>query len=513
MSPPPYEGPDLPYEPPKERDGALLSSQNDAGAAFEVPPLPPGAPRVGVEKCYTDMIRYLYDHSKAWFLDNTPDGDKTWDRLGDKLKLVVAHPNGWTQQEQSVLRNAVVNAGLMMSNAKVDRLRLVTEAEASVHFGIVHAAGSKDGWLEPGSSFAVVDAGGSTVDTCVYTVQSSTPKLILREAGVSACIQCGAIFVTRAMRSILAAKLAPSKQFNTQEILDILEADFEKKVKLKFDAVDENYILQLGRADDNDVSVGISRGRLKVTGLEVEQAFAPGVDMIIKSIKDQIKKVKVTHILIVGVVTVDEPTQKAVAEGAAIHYAQDHVGARATRFEYGLCTNRLVFLPVLQASVLKACDFRRYTPDIPSSRSIIVFNNGEISAPIILFYVSSSVAHVFLNAGKKFFSGGWTKIVGQGVVIETNQIFKEKFWVHKKRNDSLEFTTTLYSFNGPDATARYDGWSADENGRLYPGFAESCTITADLTTLALATAIEQTSKGEKYRELDFEVGLLFGGTE
>lgn len=89
------------------------------------------------------------------------------------------------------------------------------------------------------------------------------------------------------------------------------------------------------------------------------------------------------------------------------------------------------------------------------------------------------------------------------------------------------FSTTLLSFNGPDAGQRYGGWSTDEAGpshvfgtlfreirvagtltsptalagRLYPGFAESCTITADLTTLAAVTKILKTPTGEKYREL------------
>ena len=35
------------------------------------------------------MIRYVYENSKAWYLENTPNGDNTWSRLGDKIKLVI----------------------------------------------------------------------------------------------------------------------------------------------------------------------------------------------------------------------------------------------------------------------------------------------------------------------------------------------------------------------------------------------------------------------------------------
>ncbi|KAM0754904.1 hypothetical protein T439DRAFT_321963 [Meredithblackwellia eburnea MCA 4105] len=490
MPPPPY-GDDVQSDP-NDREGHLIDT-GAQGTAFEIPPLPRG---VGVQKCYADMIRYVYNHAKTWYLENTPDGHLTWSRLGDRLQLVIAHPNGWSNQEQSVIRGAVIDAGLMLPNAKEDRLRLVTEAEASVHYGLFHTTGTPEsGWLTVGSSFAVVDAGGSTVDTCVYTVESVSPKLVLREAGLSACIQCGAIFVTRAMRRILEKKLEASERYNTPDVIDTLIEFFEQHTKLTFDAVDENYILKFGMKGDTEIACGISQGRLKLTGLEVEQAFAPLVDQVIRSIKAQIKGLRVTHLLLVGgfgespyvkrrlrsyfeggdrlkVVTIDEPTQKAVAEGAAIHFAQDHVSARATRFEYGLCTNR------------------RYDPTYQTQRSIIVFSTG-----------------------KKFFSGGWTKIVAQGVIIESEQVYKEKFWVHKKRADSLLFSTTLLSYNGPDATGRYGGWSTDEMGRLYPGFSECCTITADLSSLAAATKIERTPSGEKYRELDFEVGLFFGGTE
>ena len=40
------------------------------------------------------MIRYVYENSKAWYLENTPNGDSTWSRLGDKIKLVIGTPSG-----------------------------------------------------------------------------------------------------------------------------------------------------------------------------------------------------------------------------------------------------------------------------------------------------------------------------------------------------------------------------------------------------------------------------------
>lgn len=61
------------------------------------------------------------------------------------------------------------DAGLLVEGAAStqDRLVFVTEAEASVHFGLHYAPSSSNGWLAAGAQFAVCDAGGSTVDSCV----------------------------------------------------------------------------------------------------------------------------------------------------------------------------------------------------------------------------------------------------------------------------------------------------------------------------------------------------------
>lgn len=40
---------------------------------------------------------------------------------------------------------------------------------------------------QPGTSFAVCDAGGSTVDTTLYTVETMSPRLRLAEERESSC--------------------------------------------------------------------------------------------------------------------------------------------------------------------------------------------------------------------------------------------------------------------------------------------------------------------------------------
>lgn len=49
----------------------------------------------------------------------------------------------------------------------------------------------------------------------------------------------------------------------------------------------------------------------------------------------------------------------------------------------------------------------------------------------------------------------------KGTVIAADSVHREKFWVHKKKGDSLGFSTALLTFDGIDGKMAYDGWCAD----------------------------------------------------
>ncbi|KAL8280122.1 hypothetical protein RQP46_007452 [Phenoliferia psychrophenolica] len=351
MQPPPYE---LEAAAPRPDAPAPL----EGPTSFEVPPLPPN---VTVESAYSDFIKYLFDNTKSWYETNAPDGDTIWRQLENSLKLVIAHPNTWSFHEQATLKQAITKSGVLRGASVEDHVVFVTESEASVHFGMLYRSNQQSEWLSSNSTFAVVDGGGSTVDICVYEVTQTRPKLQLREAKTSDCTQSGAIFVSRAAEEIIKQKLGNSK-YNTPEFVAAMVEGFDTKTKIMFDSVDENYLIKFGFDRDTDRAAGISRGRLTLTGAEVKRAFDPCVDRIIESLRDQIHGMDVQSILLVGgfgespylqrrlretfeksgtrVVTADEPTKKAVAEGGALFYAQNSIVARATRFEFGIATNR-----------------------------------------------------------------------------------------------------------------------------------------------------------------------------
>jgi len=157
----------------------------DTPPTFEVPTLPTG---VTLKKIYKHYLKYLWDHAQNFFINNTVDGERIWNRLGDKSFIVLATPNGWDTTQQGFLRQAVIDAGIISKGQDEDRLSFVTEGEASVHYAL-HYSQSR-GWMKEGGMFAVTDAGGSTVDSTLYRCKGVLPKLVLEEVCASECGAC-----------------------------------------------------------------------------------------------------------------------------------------------------------------------------------------------------------------------------------------------------------------------------------------------------------------------------------
>ena len=105
-------------------------------------PLPPG---VSIEKIYADILDYLFRHTQIFFEEKEFElggGGQIWRKLAlqNSIDFVLAHPSGWSLQEQSMLRRAAVKAGLVQSiQIAAERVQFVSEAEASVHYVMFHA--------------------------------------------------------------------------------------------------------------------------------------------------------------------------------------------------------------------------------------------------------------------------------------------------------------------------------------------------------------------------------------
>lgn len=162
---------------------------------IEIPPLPNG---VTVKKAYADILRYMFDHAQKYFIENTPAGNRIWDRLGSEVVIVLATPNGWDTQQQLFLREVAIESGICTEADASARVNFVTEGEASVHYALAHTQGRS--WLQKGTMFVVTDAGGSTVDSTLYEAKSVDP-LVLEEVCASECVQ-----VSHPLRSVCNAR-------------------------------------------------------------------------------------------------------------------------------------------------------------------------------------------------------------------------------------------------------------------------------------------------------------------
>ena len=244
---------------------------------LEIPALPR---EVGIIKVYSDMLRWLIDQTKRFFERHTPTGTEIWQRLESTITIVLAIPNGWELPQQHRLREAIVQAGVLPQGFSEDRLKFVTEGEASIHYALKHVNDPQ--WLKEGAMFALMDAGGSTVDSTLYICKKTAPELQLEKARGSECVQAGSVFVDRAMQTLLERRLAGSRFNNTHNIAAMCE-DFECSVKCQFGDEMDEYSIRFGGYGDNDQDFGISRGRLRLTRDEIEQAFSVVVTAIEQS--------------------------------------------------------------------------------------------------------------------------------------------------------------------------------------------------------------------------------------
>jgi hypothetical protein len=161
---------------------------SSAGKELTFPPLPSG---VDLKTIYADFLKFIYKSTTEFFRRNMEGGSNIWSRLEAKTEFIFATPNGWDVRQQGFLRDAAMQGGLLPAHNTDDRIGFITEAEASVHFAMAHS-NSKD-WMKRGTVFAILDAGGSTVDTTLYWCKSVKPHLKLEEVKGSECVQVSSI--------------------------------------------------------------------------------------------------------------------------------------------------------------------------------------------------------------------------------------------------------------------------------------------------------------------------------
>ncbi|KAG8753752.1 hypothetical protein FRC14_005759 [Serendipita sp. 396] len=466
-------------------------NDTSASPAMEIPPLPSN---VTLAEVYTDFMRYVFGGFRTFFQKTTPNGLAIWDRLSSNIVVVLTTPNGWDTRQQEFLKEAAQEAGIVQSEEDADlRIEFVTEGEASVHY-VLGKINHKT-WLKKGSMFAVTDAGGSTVDSTLYVCKALEPKLELEEVCASECVQAGGVFVDRAARSLFTEKLSNSKFGDEESISDMVDK-FEQRAKRIFDGSQESNVIEFGSRRDNDREHGIIQGKIVLTASEVCATF----DNVIKRSTDSCLKLlrgrKIKHLLLVGgfgespyfrlrfeegfgshgtdVVTVEEPSKKAAAEGAVMWYIKQMVSARIARFTLG--TQLIVPFDPARAEHLK----RR--------------------------------SQVFIHAsGDTYLQDAFRTIVEKGQLIPQDFSKLVSYnWSRSEKPESLvDFYVDLLVWEGEGNTK----WTTDVNGNRLPQIRDLCSIEADLTP-TIAGFNQLTSKhGIKYWKGSYGVRCIYNGTK
>ncbi|QRW20327.1 heat shock protein 70 kDa 12A [Rhizoctonia solani] len=453
--------------------------------------LPPG---VNLGQIYADFLRYLLKYTQEYFEDRILDGKSIWERYSPNMEVVIAHPNGWGLREQTFLRKAAVDAGVSAHEQAQKNIRFLTEAEASVHFCIHHTnLGDR---LKPGTNFVVCDAGGSTVDTTIYSVTSAHPVLKLEEKRASACVQAGAIFVDLEAERYLQNMLS-SIGLSQDDVKDYRKAgmkDFEAGAKRGFQDESIDQYINVGNSRFNNTTIRARRGRLTLPGTIVKPFFDTCTKEIISSVNQQIGTFRVPHILLVGgfgdspylrnefkkqyepqgcqITRTNDSTSKAVADGAVIWSIINSVSSRAPRYSFGAICSRIA-LP--------------WIGDHQGRKTYL----GAHGLPVI--------------------PGAWSQVVHKGVALDSEAICRETYSnSYRSANPDLKsLSMDLYAYPEDDEPE----WAWDEHENLLPTFRKVCTISADLRGLEGALERKAGLRGADYWELEVSVCMRFGGTE
>ncbi|KAG8762537.1 hypothetical protein FRC11_009011, partial [Ceratobasidium sp. 423] len=325
-------------------------------------------PRVTLRQIYSDYLGYLLKHTQTYFEDRIIGGKLAWQQYKPTMEVILTHPNGWGLREQSFLRMAAVDAGLVSLSKASTNVRFVTEAEASVHFCIYHTN------LENGLQvrrFSIFPTkrdpeliGHISGRKYVY-VYSARPTLKLQENRASACVQAGGIFINAAVQDHLSKTLA-RVGFCESDIEDYSKAavkDFESYTKRQFDDPSKEYSIQLAPARLENASIRLRRGNMILPGETIQSFFSTCCEDIYASVDKQLQGISVSHILLVGgfgdspylrsefkrryedqgcqVTLTNDSTSKAVAEGAVIWNIVSNVVSRAPHCTIGIrCDER-----------------------------------------------------------------------------------------------------------------------------------------------------------------------------
>ncbi|KAJ3575399.1 hypothetical protein NP233_g1121 [Leucocoprinus birnbaumii] len=316
----------------------------------EIPPLPQNKSAVDV---FADFLRYLNKCARAYIEETHIEGHSLLS--SGKVEFILSHPNSWEGAQQTLMRSAAIQAGLIPNTVK-DRARVsfISEGEASLNFCIDKNLMNES--IQQGNGVIIVDAGGGTIDVSTYARKDGSRNEYDEIAATQSYFN-GSIFVTRAAAKYLQELLRGTR---FQDDIRFMTDKFDKGTKLGFrDASDPQYI-KFGRVSERDPSLNIRSGTLRLEGGLVAGFFEPSIEAIVNAAVSQreLSSKPVSTVFLVGgfsasdylfwqvtkrleplgfaVYRPDAHLNKAVPDGAIISSLRSTVRTRVARYSFGV---------------------------------------------------------------------------------------------------------------------------------------------------------------------------------
>jgi len=451
----------------------------------EIPPLPKNKTVVRV---LADFLEYLLNCARDFIKDTHGTGVMLWDSVQGRIEFILSHPNGWEGSQQNQIRRAAVLAALVPDTPDgQSKIHLVTEGEASLHFCIGNGL-AKDA-IKMGQGFIIVDAGGGTIDLSAYSMKSLPNSF--EEIAESACYFQGSVFVSRRARELLQEKLRGSLFDDIDDIVN----RFDKSTKLTFknDESEFSYV-QVGTRRDNDPSVGVRFGRLKLRREEVTGLFEPSIQAIVQGIVEQrrIAPQPITTIFLVGGFAAsdwvfsrlqlyleplgmkfsrpDSHMNKAVADGAISYHIDHYVSVRVARFTYGA-----------------RCGLHY---DKTNLRHLVRSHN---------VYTTLS--------GQQLVQGYFDVILPKGTQVSESNEFRRSYWREVAHPAGWEhLTEEIECYRGVSMAPTWIDSEPDM-------FSALCTVNADVSGMTKNLTPRRGLTDNQYYTLQYDIVLCFGLTE
>lgn len=97
----------------------------------DIPPLPPNKTAVDV---LADFLKYMNECARTYIEERHNEGSSLL--ASGKAHYILSHPNAWEGAQQSLMRKAAVQAGLIANSTPVEqeRISFITEGEASLNY-------------------------------------------------------------------------------------------------------------------------------------------------------------------------------------------------------------------------------------------------------------------------------------------------------------------------------------------------------------------------------------------